>query len=195
MKRVWMNGALNGIYALSVSMVLCCLHSTALAQAPVSQVAPAAPVASTSLATEPVLAASSSLTVGREAPLMAEDPKLEARLVDISQELRCMVCQNESLASSHAELADDLRNEVRELIRSGKSDSEIKDFLVARYGDFVLYRPEVKPLTWVLWFGPFVLLVIAAIFLGVYLRQRRALAAPVAITDDERDRAKQLLKG
>jgi cytochrome c-type biogenesis protein CcmH len=191
MKRVWMNGA----YAFSVSMALCCLLSTALAQAPVTQVAPAAPVASTSLATEPVLAASSSLTVGREAPLMAEDPKLEARLVDISQELRCMVCQNESLASSHAELADDLRNEVRELIRSGKSDSEIKDFLVARYGDFVLYRPEVKPLTWVLWFGPFVLLVIAAIFLGVYLRQRRALAAPVAITDDERDRAKQLLKG
>ena len=88
-----------------------------------------------------VLAQSADLRVGREAPLMAEDPKLEARLVDISQELRCMVCQNESLASSHAELADDLRQEVRELIRSGKSDQEIKDFLVARYGDFVLYRP------------------------------------------------------
>jgi cytochrome c-type biogenesis protein CcmH len=106
-----------------------------------------------------------------------------------------MVCQNESLASSHAELADDLRNEVRELIRSGKSDQEVKDFLVSRYGDFVLYRPEVKPLTWVLWFGPFLLLVVAAIFLGVYLRQRRALAAPVPMTDDERERAKQLLKG
>jgi cytochrome c-type biogenesis protein CcmH len=106
-----------------------------------------------------------------------------------------MVCQNESLASSHAELADDLRNEVRELIRSGKSDQEVKDFLVARYGDFVLYRPEVKPLTWVLWFGPFVLLGVAAIFLGVYLRQRRALASPVALSDDERERVKQLLKG
>jgi cytochrome c-type biogenesis protein CcmH len=126
---------------------------------------------------------------------MAEDPKLEARLVDISQELRCLVCQNESLASSHAELADDLRNEVRELLRSGKSDREVKDFLVARYGDFVLYRPEVKPLTWVLWFGPFVLLVMAAIFLGVYLRQRRALAAPVPMSDEARERAKQLLKG
>ena len=136
-----------------------------------------------------------SVSTGREAVPMAEDPKLEARLVDISQELRCLVCQNESLASSHAELADDLRNEVRELIRSGKSDQDIKDFLVARYGDFVLYRPEVKPLTWVLWFGPFVLLVIAAIFLGVYLRQRRALAAPAVMTDDERERAKQLLKG
>jgi cytochrome c-type biogenesis protein CcmH len=184
MKRVWMNGALNGVYALSVSMAIWCMSHTALAQA-----------TATSLATEPVVAASSALPVGREAPLMAEDPKLEARLVDISQELRCLVCQNESLASSHAELADDLRNEVRELIRSGKSDQEVKDFLVSRYGDFVLYRPEVKPLTWVLWFGPFLLLVVAAIFLGVYLRQRRALAAPVAMTDDERERAKQLLKG
>jgi cytochrome c-type biogenesis protein CcmH len=140
-------------------------------------------------------AQSADLRAGREAPLMAEDPKLEARLVDISQELRCLVCQNESLASSHAELADDLRQEVRELIRSGKSDQEIKDFLVSRYGDFVLYRPEVKPLTWVLWFGPFVLLLIAAIFLGMYLRQRRVLAAPAALSDEARERVKQLLKG
>jgi cytochrome c-type biogenesis protein CcmH len=184
MKRVWMNGALRGVYALSVSMAIWGMPHAALAQATAASLAP-----------EPVVAASSALPVGREAPLMAEDPKLEARLVDISQELRCLVCQNESLASSHAELADDLRNEVRELIRSGKSDQEVKDFLVSRYGDFVLYRPEVKPLTWVLWFGPFLLLVVAAIFLGVYLRQRRTLAAPVAMTDDERERAKQLLKG
>jgi len=180
MKRVWMNGAC----ALSVSMAMWFNSEAALAQATAASLAP-----------EPAMAASSGLAVGREAPLMAEDPKLEARLVDISQELRCMVCQNESLASSHAELADDLRNEVRELIRSGKSDQEVKDFLVARYGDFVLYRPAVKPLTWVLWFGPFALLVIAAIFLGVYLRQRRALTAPAAMSDDERERAKQLLKG
>ncbi|MEY2678689.1 MAG: hypothetical protein RLZ00_1381 [Pseudomonadota bacterium] len=184
MKRVWMNGALHGVYALSVSMAVWFIPQAALAQATPASLAP-----------EPVMAASSDLLVGREAPLMAEDPKLEARLVDISQELRCLVCQNESLASSHAELADDLRNEVRELIRSGKSDQEIKDFLVSRYGDFVLYRPEVKPLTWVLWFGPFLLLVIAAIFLGVYLRQRRALAAPAALSDEARERAKQLLKG
>ena len=174
MKRVWMKGALNGVYALSVSMAIWCAPQTALAQA---------------------TAASSGLAAGREAPLMAEDPKLEARLVDISQELRCLVCQNESLASSHAELADDLRQEVRALIRSGKSDQEIKDFLVARYGDFVLYRPEVKPLTWVLWFGPFLLLVIAAVGLGMYLRQRRALAAPAVLSDEARERAKQLLKG
>jgi cytochrome c-type biogenesis protein CcmH len=180
MKRVWINGAC----ALSVSMAMWFSPQAALAQATAASLAP-----------EPAMAASSGLAVGREAPLMAEDPKLEARLVDISQELRCMVCQNESLASSHAELADDLRNEVRELIRSGKSDQEVKDFLVSRYGDFVLYRPEVKPLTWVLWFGPFLLLVVAAIFLAVYLRQRRALAAPAAMSDDERERARQLLKG
>ena len=136
-----------------------------------------------------------SMSTAREDMPMAQDPQLEARVEVLSQELRCMVCQNESLASSRAELADDLRNEVRELIRSGKSDQEVKDFLVARYGDFVLYRPEVKPLTWVLWFGPFVLLGVAAIFLGVYLRQRRALASPVALSDDERERVKQLLKG
>ena len=136
-----------------------------------------------------------SVSTAREAMPMAQDPQLEARVEVLSQELRCMVCQNESLASSRAELANDLRNEVRELIRSGKSDQEVKDFLVARYGDFVLYRPEVKPLTWVLWFGPFVLLGVAAIFLGVYLRQRRALALPVALSDDERERVKQLLKG
>jgi cytochrome c-type biogenesis protein CcmH len=136
-----------------------------------------------------------SVSTGREAMLMSEDPKLEARLDELSHELRCMVCQNESLASSRAELADDLRTEVRELLRSGKSDREVKDFLVSRYGDFVLYNPEVKPLTWVLWFGPFVLLVIAVIFLGIYLRQRRALVAPEAMSEDERNRAKQLLKG
>ncbi len=160
---------LKSTLALSVAMLVWCAPHVALAQ---------------------TVAASAS----REAPLMAEDPKLEARLVDISQELRCLVCQNESLASSHAELADDLRQEVRALIRSGKSDQEIKDFLVARYGDFVLYRPEVKPLTWVLWFGPFVLLIGAAVFLGVYLRQRRALAAPAALSDEDRAHARQLLK-
>jgi cytochrome c-type biogenesis protein CcmH len=132
---------------------------------------------------------------GREAVPMAQDPKLEARLDELSHELRCMVCQNESLASSRAELADDLRTEVRELLRSGKSDQEVKDFLVSRYGDFVLYNPEVKPLTWVLWFGPFVLLLMAVIFLGMYLRQRRDLAAPEAMSEQERERAKQLLKG
>jgi cytochrome c-type biogenesis protein CcmH len=89
---------------------------------------------------------------------MAADPAIEARLIVISEELRCLVCQNESLAGSRAELANDLREEVRKLIQEGKTDTEIKEYLVARYGDFVLYRPPVKPTTWLLWFGPFVLL-------------------------------------
>jgi cytochrome c-type biogenesis protein CcmH len=105
-----------------------------------------------------------------------------------------MVCQNESLSSSRAELADDLRREVRDLIRANKSDQEIKDFLVSRYGDFVLYRPEVKPLTWVLWFGPFVVLLMAAIFLLAYLRQRRLAVHPQALSDADRARVEQLLK-
>ena len=129
-----------------------------------------------------------------EASPMAEDPVVEARLVHISQEIRCLVCQNESLSSSRAELADDLRREVRDLIRTNKSDQEIKDFLVSRYGDFVLYRPEVKPLTWVLWFGPFVVLLIAAIFMLVYLRQRRATVKPHVLSDAERARVERLMK-
>lgn len=131
----------------------------------------------------------------REAKPMASNPTVEARLIDISQELRCLVCQNESLASSHAELAEDLRREVRDLIAQGKTDAEIKTFLVERYGDFVLYRPEVKPLTWVLWFGPFLLLLLAAFALGAYLRQRQKQAPSLALNEAQRARAEELLKG
>lgn len=134
------------------------------------------------------------LAIAGEAAPLAQDPVVEARLVHISQELRCLVCQNESLSSSRAELADDLRREVRDLIVANKSDQEIKDFLVSRYGDFVLYRPEVKPLTWVLWFGPFVVLLIAGIFLLAYLRQRRASLQPHVLSDAERARVELLLK-
>ena len=108
-----------------------------------------------------------------DAQPMAEDPQVEARLVAIAEELRCLVCQNESLASSHAELAEDLRREVRKLIREDKSDAEIKTYLVERYGDFVLYRPQVKPLTWPLWFGPFFMLLAAVWGLWRYLRLRK----------------------
>jgi cytochrome c-type biogenesis protein CcmH len=85
--------------------------------------------------------------LSKEAAPLAEDPAVEKRLVNIAEELRCLVCQNESLAGSQADLAKDLREEVRGLIKSGKSDEEVKDFLVSRYGDFVLYRPQVKPIT------------------------------------------------
>ena len=107
-----------------------------------------------------------------EALPMAENPQVEARLVVISEELRCLVCQNESLASSNAELAEDLRREVRKLIREDKTDAQIKTYLVERYGDFVLYRPQVKPLTWPLWFGPFFMLLAAVWGLWRYLRLR-----------------------
>ena len=135
------------------------------------------------------------LAPAREAAPRADDPAVEARLVAIADELRCLVCQNESLASSHAELAEDLRREVRGLIREGKSDADIKRFLVDRYGDFVLYRPEVKPLTWALWFGPFALLVLALVVLVRYLRQRRQQVPRVTtLSEADRARAEQLLK-
>jgi cytochrome c-type biogenesis protein CcmH len=131
----------------------------------------------------------------KEAVLSAEDPVLEKRLIHISEELRCMVCQNESLASSRAELANDLREEVRKLIREDKSDSQIKEYLVTRYGDFVLYKPEVKPLTWVLWFGPFLLLVLAVMGMAYYLRQRQGVqkTSPV-LSDEDRRKVQEILK-
>jgi cytochrome c-type biogenesis protein CcmH len=106
-----------------------------------------------------------------------------------------LVCQNESLASSRAELANDLREEVRLLIRQDKSDVAIKAYLVERYGDFVLYRPEVKPLTWLLWFGPFALLLCGVVGMVLYVRQRQAvqkLAQP--LSEKERDQVRVLLK-
>ena len=131
----------------------------------------------------------------KEAVLSAEDPVLEKRLIHISEELRCMVCQNESLASSRAELANDLREEVRKLIREDRSDSQIKEYLVTRYGDFVLYKPEVKPLTWVLWFGPFLLLVLAIVGMAYYLRQRQsAQNSRSALSDEDRRKVQEILK-
>ena len=100
------------------------------------------------------------------------DAALEARLKTLSEELRCLVCQNQTLADSSAPLAEDLRREVRELAQQGKSDAEIKQYLVARYGDFVLYKPPVKPTTWLLWFGPFAFLLGGALVWFVVLRRR-----------------------
>ena len=126
---------------------------------------------------------------------MAEDPVLEKRLIHISEELRCLVCQNESLASSRAELANDLREEVRKLIREDKSDLQIKEYLVSRYGDFVLYKPEVKPLTWALWFGPFLLLALAILGMAYYLRQRQdAQTGRPVLSDEDRRKVQEILK-
>ena len=100
------------------------------------------------------------------------DPALDVRLKKLEEELRCLVCQNQSLADSTAPLAEDLRREVRQLAVAGKSEDEIKQFLVARYGDFVLYRPPVKRTTWLLWFGPFVLLAAGGVIWWLILRRR-----------------------
>lgn len=112
-----------------------------------------------------------------EAPPAVADPALEARMLKITQELRCLVCQNQTVADSHAGLADDLRVEVRAMLRQGKSDQEIIDFMTARYGDFVLYRPPVKGTTWLLWFGPALLLVGGVAALVYTLRRRSRLPA------------------
>ncbi len=98
----------------------------------------------------------------KEAAAAAQDPALEQRVMRLTAELRCLVCQNQSLADSHADLAIDLKNQVRSQMKAGKSDAEIREFMVARYGDFVLYRPPLKPTTALLWAGPFVLLAAAA---------------------------------
>jgi len=131
-----------------------------------------------------------------EARPLAEDEAVEQRLNHIAEELRCLVCQNESLAGSRAELAQDLRREVRQLIKQGKTDQEIKDFLVSRYGDFVLYRPPVKPSTWLLWIGPFVLLVAGIAGLLIYLRRRsrRLEQEEKPLSAEERARARALLE-
>lgn len=146
-----------------------------------------------------LLAASAALSLylplhAKEAAPLAEDPVVEKRLIEISGELRCLVCQNESLAGSQADLAKDLREEVRGLIRQGKSDNEVKDFLVSRYGDFVLYRPQVKPITYLLWAGPFLLLLIGLFALIRYLKQRSKAVVDTPLSDEEKKRAEALLK-
>ena len=130
----------------------------------------------------------------KQATLLADDPVVEQRLIAISEEMRCLVCQNESLAGSRADLAMDLRRELRELIKQGKTDEQIKEFMVSRYGDFVLYRPPVKPTTWLLWAGPFGLMVVGVFALFRYLRRRSAAMAPEVLTDEERQRVAALLQ-
>ena len=130
----------------------------------------------------------------KEAAPLAEDPAVEQRLIAISEELRCLVCQNESLAGSRADLALDLRRELRSLIKQGKTDAEIREFMVSRYGDFVLYRPPVKPTTWLLWLGPFVLGIVGIAALVVYLRKRSRAIGTAALSDAERQRADALLR-
>jgi cytochrome c-type biogenesis protein CcmH len=129
-----------------------------------------------------------------EAKPLAADPVVEQRLMALAEELRCLVCQNESLAASRADLAMDLKREIRQMMRAGKSDREIREFLVARYGDFVLYRPPVKESTLLLWAGPFALLVAALAGVGLYVRRRHRSAREALSAEDEA-RADALLGG
>jgi cytochrome c-type biogenesis protein CcmH len=129
-----------------------------------------------------------------EAKDLAQDPVVEKRMVALAENLRCLVCQNESLASSHAELAEDLRREVREQIRANKSDKEITEYLVERYGDFVLYEPPMKSYTVLLWFGPFAMLLLGAGMLLFQLRKRRQSVQESALTPEAQQQAADLLK-
>jgi cytochrome c-type biogenesis protein CcmH len=128
----------------------------------------------------------------KEAVPLGDDPKVEARLMAIAEELRCLVCQNESLIASRADLAMDLKRQVREQIKAGKSDAEIREYMVQRYGDFVLYRPPVKSTTLALWLGPFALMIAGFCTVWIFIRRRRATQEAV-LTGEQEARANELL--
>ncbi len=123
-----------------------------------------------------------------------EDPQIEARMKNLTEQLRCLVCQNETLADSRADLAEDLRKQVREQIKAGKTDKEIIAYLTQRYGDFVLYNPPIKATTYLLWFGPFVLLILGTIVLFRFLKHRREMIQEEPLTAEERKRAEEILR-
>jgi cytochrome c-type biogenesis protein CcmH len=120
-----------------------------------------------------------------EARPNADDPALEQRLLALTADLRCVVCQNESLAESRAPLAKDLRQEVRELMRKGRTDREVVEYLTTRYGDFVLYRPPFKPVTYLLWTGPALFLGVGAVVWFLTIRRRQRTVAADRILDDD----------
>ena len=123
-----------------------------------------------------------------------EDPQIEQRMKNLTEQLRCLVCQNETLADSRADLAEDLRKQIREQMKAGKSDKEIIAYLTDRYGDFVLYKPPVKATTYLLWFGPFVFLIGGTIVLLRFVRRRRELIHEEPLTADERKQAEEILR-
>ncbi len=129
----------------------------------------------------------------KEAADAAANPALEARVMAVSEELRCLVCQNQTIADSHADLAVDLRNQIRTKLQAGESELAIKAYMVERYGDFVLYRPPLKATTVLLWVGPFALLLLAAVALWRAIRQRAQRLASAAPSDADLARARRLL--
>jgi cytochrome c-type biogenesis protein CcmH len=124
----------------------------------------------------------------------SDDPAIEERLKKLSHELRCLQCQNQTLADSPSDLAADMRREIREQMKAGKSDQEIVTFLTERYGQFILYRPRVSPLTYLLWFGPFVLLLAGLYVLFLYIKRRRDSITEKPLTAEERRRAEEMLR-
>ncbi len=128
----------------------------------------------------------------KEAAPAAADPALELRVMAIAAELRCLVCQNQTIADSDADLAKDLRNQIREKLQQGRSERDIIDYMVARYGDFVLWRPPFKPITLLLWLGP-VLLLAAGLLALLYLLARQRDAREVELSETDRARAVLLL--
>lgn len=133
------------------------------------------------------------VAAAQEARPLAENQQAEARLKALAVELRCLVCQNQTLADSNAPLAEDLRREVREMIAKNMSDQEIIDFLVERYGDFVLYRPPLRVTTMVLWIGPFLLLVIGGAVLFLALQRRQRDLPDAVVSEADHQRVEQLL--
>jgi cytochrome c-type biogenesis protein CcmH len=130
-----------------------------------------------------------------EAKPVSDDPALELRVQRLANELRCLVCQNQTIADSNAELAVDLRNQVREQLRQGKSEEEILAYMVQRYGDFVRYRPPVKMQTLVLWIGPFLLLAGSVFALMRHLRRRRQMPESDDVPQAQLDQAANILRG
>jgi cytochrome c-type biogenesis protein CcmH len=139
------------------------------------------------------LLASVAVAQVQEEEVPSDDPVIEQRLANLSKELRCLQCQNQTLSDSPAGLASDLRREIRLQMKAGKSDQEIVAFLTQRYGDFILYRPRVTFTTYLLWFGPFVLLLGGLYVLFRYIKQRRDLITEKPLSADERRRAEELL--
>ncbi|MGZ8197651.1 MAG: cytochrome c-type biogenesis protein [Burkholderiales bacterium] len=139
-----------------------------------------------------ILALCAGAAFASEAAPAAEDPALEKRVNALSAELRCLVCQNQTIADSNAGLAVDLKNQIREKLKQGQSESQIIDYMVARYGDFVLYRPPVKATTFLLWFGP--LLLVLGGLIVLYRRLKGVSAQPQAeLSEADRKRAARLL--
>jgi cytochrome c-type biogenesis protein CcmH len=140
-----------------------------------------------------LLAAAGFATHANEAAPLAADPALEARVMRVAEELRCLVCQNETIGASQAALAVDLRAQIRAKLKQGESEAQILDFMVQRYGDFVRYRPPFNPTTALLWIGPFVLLALAAFVLAKNIRRRRAEPPPAELSEAEAHRLAELL--